>query len=187
MKNDNNIDYIYNTDNKHFNKIQNKVYENIHKRLKQMPKDLQKQIEWELKHIETPDNTISFYIAMTICEMAKQNNLPVSIRGSIGNSLVAYILGISDFNPLKYNLQPELLFGNCGDKAIDITLNVPSQHIVFFREQLKHIIYDHPIIAQYEGFDYKTARIGNYMYWIMTDDFNESRIINRKELKGGAV
>lgn len=32
---------------------------------------------------------------------------------------------------------------------------------------------------------YKMVRIGDYKYWIMTDDIRESRIINRKKIKGG--
>ena len=49
-------------------------------------------------------------------------------------------------------------------------------------ERLYWYIYDHPTMVKFKGWEYKTATIGNYMYWIMTDDITESRIINRKEL-----
>lgn len=50
-------------------------------------------------------------------------------------------------------------------------------------DRLYWYIFDHPTLVEYEGYKYKTAIIGERMYWIMTDDFNESRIINRKHLK----
>lgn len=50
-------------------------------------------------------------------------------------------------------------------------------------DRLYWYIFDHPTLVEYEGYKYKTAIIGEHMYWIMTDDFNESRIINRKHLK----
>lgn len=50
-------------------------------------------------------------------------------------------------------------------------------------ERLYWYIYDHPIIVRWWRKDYKAAVIGNRLYWIMTDDVTESRIINRKELK----
>lgn len=49
-------------------------------------------------------------------------------------------------------------------------------------ERLYWYIYDHPTIVWFWRKPYKTATIGNYMYWIMSDDFNDSWIINRKEL-----
>lgn len=49
-------------------------------------------------------------------------------------------------------------------------------------ERLYWFIYDHPTIVKWWRKDYKAARIGKHLYWIMTDDVNESRIINRKEL-----
>lgn len=50
-------------------------------------------------------------------------------------------------------------------------------------ERLYWYIYDHPTIVYFWGKPYKTTTIGNYMYWIMTDDITESWIINRKEIK----
>lgn len=50
-------------------------------------------------------------------------------------------------------------------------------------DRLYWYIFDHPTMVEYEGYTYKTATIGDYMYWIMTDDFVESRIINRKLLR----
>ena len=57
-----------------------------------------------------------------------------------------------------------------------------EQDIVDY-DRLYWYIFDHPTMVEYEGYTYKTATIGDYMYWIMTDDFSESRIINRKSIK----
>ena len=50
-------------------------------------------------------------------------------------------------------------------------------------DRLYWYIFDHPTIVEYEGIEYKTAIIGEYMYWIMTDDFSKSRLINRKRIE----
>jgi len=46
-------------------------------------------------------------------------------------------------------------------------------------EKLFRFIYDHHTIEWFEGFSYKTVRLGEYKYWIMDDDIDASYIINR--------
>ncbi len=149
----------YMEESKYFDEIQNKVYENIHKYLKRIPKKIQRQLEWELNCISVPGNTISFYIAMRLSEIANKNNLPINVRGSVGNSLVAYILGLSDFYPLKYNLHPEMPLGRCGDKIVDIDINVPSEYQQFFHQQMKNILDSEDVY--YAG----TISTGGPKYW----------------------
>ena len=49
--------------------------------------------------------------------------LAIFARGSVGNSLVAFLLGITDYNPIDYNLPFEMFAGNRYDKEPDINLN----------------------------------------------------------------
>ncbi len=130
----------YQEESKYFDEIQNKVYENIHKYLKRIPKKIQRQLDWELNCISIPSNTMSFYIAMKLFEIAKQNNVSITVRSNVGNSLVVYILGLNDFYPLKYNLHPEIFFGCCGEKQIDMVIHAPSESQQFLYEQLKIIL-----------------------------------------------
>ena len=46
-----------------------------------------------------------FLIVSDFCKLGKKNNIPVGPgRGSGAGSLVAWCLGITDLNPLEYNL-----------------------------------------------------------------------------------
>ena len=59
----------------------------------------------ELKIIEESGYASYFLIVQDFINFAKKNNIAVGPgRGSVAGSLVAYILGITDINPLKYNL-----------------------------------------------------------------------------------
>lgn len=46
-------------------------------------------------------------------------------------------------------------------------------------DQLYRYIYDNCYIERFFGKEYKYCDIGEWSYWIMTDDINESIIINR--------
>jgi len=59
----------------------------------------------ELKIIEESGYASYFLIVQDFINFAKKNNIAVGPgRGSVAGSLVAYVLGITDINPLKYNL-----------------------------------------------------------------------------------
>ena len=72
----------------------NLVYEKIKDRL-----------DYELKIIEQTGFAGYFLIVQDIVNFAKENNLMVGPgRGSVGGSLVAYLLSITEINPLRYGL-----------------------------------------------------------------------------------
>lgn len=48
-------------------------------------------------------------------------------------------------------------------------------------DRLYWYIYDHPTMVNFYGTEYRTATIGNHMYWVMPKP-QDSYIINRKEL-----
>ena len=49
------------------------------------------------------------------------------MRGTVGSSLVAYLMGITDIDPLRYDLCGGTLFGLYGDRVPDIDLLVPPE------------------------------------------------------------
>jgi len=66
---------------------------------------IKERLEHELKIIKDMGFTSYFLIVSDFINYAKSKNIPVGPgRGSAAGSLVSYLLGITDINPLKYGL-----------------------------------------------------------------------------------
>ncbi|MBI4225603.1 DNA polymerase III subunit alpha [Candidatus Roizmanbacteria bacterium] len=76
------------------------------KRLEKENKELVKQrLEYELDIIIKKGYATYFLIVQDFVNWAKKSGIAVGPgRGSVAGSLVAYVLGITDINPLEYNL-----------------------------------------------------------------------------------
>lgn len=67
--------------------------------------DIKDRLDYELKTIEQTKFAGYFLIVHDIVKFAKENNIMVGPgRGSVSGSLIAYLLKITEINPLKYNL-----------------------------------------------------------------------------------
>jgi len=76
----------------------------VEKKLDRDP-EAQKRLEHELKIIKHMGFISYFLIVRDFIAYAKNQNIPVGPgRGSAAGSLVSYLLGITDLNPLKYGL-----------------------------------------------------------------------------------
>ncbi len=81
------------------------VEEGLKKRYKDVDKTLVERVEHEVKIIENSGYTSYFLIAWDFVHYAKENLIPVGPgRGSAAGSVVSYALGITDIDPLRYNL-----------------------------------------------------------------------------------
>jgi DNA polymerase-3 subunit alpha len=80
------------------------VYDGIKKReLKKTP-ELKERIEYELEIIKTKGYSPYFLVVGDLMSFAHQNKILTNIRGSVAGSLVTYLAGITDINPLDYNI-----------------------------------------------------------------------------------
>ncbi|GBD34028.1 DNA polymerase III subunit alpha [bacterium HR34] len=69
------------------------------------PLRAKERLDYELSVIEKTGFSSYFLIVMDIIKWAKQNRIVVGPgRGSVGGSLVAYCIGITNVDPLKYDL-----------------------------------------------------------------------------------
>ncbi|MDD5669642.1 MAG: DNA polymerase III subunit alpha, partial [Candidatus Omnitrophica bacterium] len=67
--------------------------------------DITARLEYELKMIRDMGFTSYFLIVWAFIHYAKSSGIPVGPgRGSAAGSLVSYLLGITDIDPLRYNL-----------------------------------------------------------------------------------
>lgn len=75
------------------------------KRYDPIEAELRERLEYELKIIEEMGYTEYFLIVWDFIKYAKDHHIPVGPgRGSAAGSIVAYCLGITDIDPIRYNL-----------------------------------------------------------------------------------
>ncbi len=88
--------------NDYFEKI---AREEFPKRYKTITKEIQDRFEYELKTIKKLGFAGYFLIVRDIINYAKQNNISVGPgRGSAAGSIISYIFGITNIDPIKHNL-----------------------------------------------------------------------------------
>ncbi len=79
-------------------------YKGLVKRYNSLTKIALDRLNHEISIIHSMGYTGYFLIVHDIIEYAKSQNIPVVGRGSAGDSLVAYCLGITQVDPIKHNL-----------------------------------------------------------------------------------
>lgn len=85
--------------------LKQKVYLNLPKRLPKRPLDVMNRLDYELNIITDMGFADYFLIVHDIVNWCKQEGIPVGPgRGSAAGSLVSYVLGITELNPLDYDL-----------------------------------------------------------------------------------
>jgi DNA polymerase-3 subunit alpha len=79
--------------------------EGLKKRYSQVTAAIESRLSHELEIIEKTGFTSYFLIVWDFIHYAKEHNIPVGPgRGSAAGSLVSFLLGITDIDPLKYSL-----------------------------------------------------------------------------------
>lgn len=74
-------------------------------RFSQVTKEVEERLSYELHVIQSMTFSDYFLIVADYIDYARKNNILVGPgRGSAAGSIVAYVLGITDINPLEYNL-----------------------------------------------------------------------------------
>ncbi|MDO8424347.1 MAG: DNA polymerase III subunit alpha, partial [bacterium] len=80
-------------------------YERLEKRFPTSSKEVIDRLEYELSAIKKIGFAPYFLIVQDFVKWAKEKRIVVGPgRGSVGGSLAAYVLGITNVDPLKYNL-----------------------------------------------------------------------------------
>ena len=100
-----------------------------------LPKEVEDRLSLELQSILTNNFDSIYLISSELVEYSNKLGYKVGSRGSVGNSIVAYLLGITHINPLEYNLPFEMFAGKNYDKEPDIDLN--------FSEKIQSKIFEY--------------------------------------------
>lgn len=85
--------------------LKNLVDSRISRMVKENKEVIKKRLEYELDIISKKGYATYFLIVQDFVNWAKKSGIAVGPgRGSVAGSLVAYVLGITDINPIEYNL-----------------------------------------------------------------------------------
>lgn len=93
------------------------------------------------------------YLIRAIEILNLTNYIPHVTRGSCGSSLVCYLLGISNVDPIKYNITFERFLNEYRDKLPDIDLDFP------------HFLRDEVFLKLELTWPNQVARISNHVHW----------------------
>lgn len=84
---------------------------------------IQKRIEYELGVIKMKGYATYFLVVGDLLREARERKILTTIRGSVAGSLTTYVLGITNVNPLEYNLPFERFLNPERPSAPDIDMD----------------------------------------------------------------
>lgn len=86
----------------------------------------QRRLEMELNALQKTEMETYVLWAKELLEKCGLKACDISVRGCTAGSIVLYLLNITEIDPLKYDLEAEIIFGMKGEREIDIDINVPG-------------------------------------------------------------
>ncbi|MEI8339850.1 MAG: DNA polymerase III subunit alpha, partial [bacterium] len=98
-------------------------YEGIEKRGLERTEELLTRLEYELKVIKDKGYSPYFLVVGDLLNFAHDNGILTNIRGSVGGSLVTYLIEITNVNPLEYKLPFERFLNPERPSAPDIDMD----------------------------------------------------------------
>ncbi|MFZ1075185.1 MAG: DNA polymerase III subunit alpha [Minisyncoccia bacterium] len=108
----------------HDEELRAKAYAGINTRGLEETKDVTDRIEYELDIIITKGFAVYYLIVADLLAFAKRAGILTTTRGSAAGSLVAYLIGITNVNPLFYKLPFERFLNPLRPKAPDIDMDM---------------------------------------------------------------
>lgn len=90
---------------------------------KEIPKEIKERLELEINSILKNHFETIYLICSDLVKKSNELGYEVGSRGAVGNSFVAYLLEITNINPIEYKLPFENFAGKNYDREPDIDLN----------------------------------------------------------------
>ncbi len=110
---------------------------------KDVSPDIRKRLEYELSVIVKKNFCSYFLIVWDFCNFARDNGIPVGARGSGVGTMVGYLLGLCNVDPIKYNLLFERFMdpnrSEMPDIDIDICQDGRQKIIEYVRNKYGHV------------------------------------------------
>ncbi|MBU3668886.1 MAG: DNA polymerase III subunit alpha [Candidatus Taylorbacteria bacterium] len=104
----------------HLKKI---VYAGFERRKVEKSEEVVKRVEYELSVIKTKGYAPYFLVVADLLKYARENNILSNIRGSVSGSMVTYLSGITNIDPLEYEIPFERFLNPDRPSAPDIDMD----------------------------------------------------------------
>ncbi len=141
----------------HDEELRAKTYAGIKTHGLEETEEVVTRIEYELKVIHQKGFATYFMVVSDLLNFAHKNKILTTIRGSVGGSLVTYLIGITNVNPLEYKLPFERFLNPERPSAPDIDMdyadNRRDEMIAYAKEK-----YGEDRVAQIGTFGTMLAR-----------------------------
>lgn len=141
----------------HDEELRAKAYAGIALRGLQETEEVKARIEYELSVIRQKGFATYFLVVSDLLNYAHKNKILTTIRGSVGGSLVTYLIRITNVNPLEYKLPFERFLNPERPSAPDIDMdyadNRRDEMIAYAKEK-----YGEDRVAQIGTFGTMLAR-----------------------------
>ena len=131
--------------------------EGVKERFGGMTESIQKQLDYEINMIAQKGFVPYFLIQWDVVNYARSKGIRCSARGSAAGSLMAYTLGITNVDPLRYQLPFERFFNPERADMPDIDMDYPD----IFREEVINYVthkYGRDCVAQMVTFNTMAAK-----------------------------
>src|SRR6266700_2568060 len=132
-------------------------FEGIKEHFGEMTQSLQKQLDYEIDLISQKGFVPYFLIEWDFVNYARSRGIRCSARGSAAGSLMAYTLGITNVDPIRYQLPFERFFNTERADMPDIDMDFPDDR----REEVIEYVarkYGHDSVAQMVTFNTMAAK-----------------------------
>ncbi|MEI6396928.1 MAG: DNA polymerase III subunit alpha [Candidatus Taylorbacteria bacterium] len=127
------------------------VYEGFERRNVPKSEDIIKRAEYELKVIRDKGYSPYFLVVADMLRFARENGILSNIRGSVSGSMVTFLAGITNINPIEYEIPFERFLNPDRPSAPDIDMD--------YADDRRDEVIDY--VRQKYGAD-KVAQIGTF-------------------------
>lgn len=103
--------------------LKNLAFEGVIKRNIELTDEVKKRIDYELEVIKTKGYSKYFLVVADLLRFARENGILTTIRGSVAGSMVTYVSGITNVNPMEYKLPFERFLNPERPSAPDIDMD----------------------------------------------------------------
>ncbi len=94
----------------------------VTRKLEKTPQEIER-VEYELKVIKDKGYAKYFLVVSDLLRFSHENGILTNVRGSVAGSLITYLAGITNINPLEYNLPFERFLNPDRPSAPDIDMD----------------------------------------------------------------
>ncbi len=118
-------------------------YEKAREKYGEITDEIKERIDRELEVIEGKGFSSYFLINWDLCRFAHEKNIPVGARGSGVGTIVGYLLGLCNVDPIKYDLLFERFMDPERDEMPDIDIDICQENrpriIDYVREKYGYV------------------------------------------------